>query len=87
MEEILKGYHFDKDLKGYYKVEFYDDDGRCLNHWLSEHQIAYFKNRDDAVAEGTADETLPALPVVGFVACGTFGGVVAQQSLPKEQRN
>ena len=49
MEEILKGYHFDKDLKGYYKVEFYDDDGRCLNHWLSEHQIAYFKNSDDAV--------------------------------------
>jgi len=50
MEDIIYGYQFNKEiLKGYYKVEFFDDDGRCKNHWLSNNQIQYFKNRNDCV--------------------------------------
>ena len=50
MEEILFGYQREENLKGYYGVEFYDDDGRCKNHWLADCQTKYFKNREDAVA-------------------------------------
>lgn len=48
-DSIVYGYKVPSDMVGYYKVEFFDDDGRCLNHWLSGNQIQYFKNREDAV--------------------------------------
>lgn len=48
-EKIIYGYHSQNQLKGYYKVEFFDDEGRDKTHWLSGDQIQYFLNRDDAV--------------------------------------
>lgn len=36
-------------IQDYYYVEFYDDNGRCKNHWLSYEQTYYFKNREDAI--------------------------------------
>lgn len=47
MEEILYGRRFGKEIIGYWKVEFFDDEGRNLTHWLSYNQIRYFKNRED----------------------------------------
>ena len=49
MEKVLYGLRFGNEIKGYYKVEFYDDDGNCLNHWLSFNQVQYFLDRKDAV--------------------------------------
>jgi len=49
MENIIYGYKFKDELKGYYEVLFYDDEGNIKNHWLSGNQIQYFLNRDDAV--------------------------------------
>ena len=48
--KVLKGYHTREEIKGYYGVEFYDEDGRNKNHWLSDCQIKYFLNRKDAIA-------------------------------------
>ena len=48
-DDIVYGYKVPSDMVGYYKVEFFDDDGRCKNHWLSGNQVQYFKNREDAV--------------------------------------
>ena len=49
MEKVLYGYHSTNEIIGYYAVEFYDDDGRCKNHWLADCQIKYFLSREDAV--------------------------------------
>lgn len=49
MEKVLCGYRRRENLRGYYGVEFYDDDGRCKNHWLADCQIKYFLSREDAV--------------------------------------
>lgn len=48
-EKILYGYQNEKEIKGYYGVKFFDEDGRDLNHWLGQSQIRYFLNRKDAV--------------------------------------
>ena len=37
-----------RPIEGYYTVEFYDDDGNCKNHWLSESQTYYFYYREEA---------------------------------------
>lgn len=48
---LVSGYWLnseDKELvKGWWTVKFFDDEGKELNHWLSGHQIQFFKNRED----------------------------------------
>ena len=49
-ERIIYGYQSNRELiKGYYTVDFYDDDGVCKSHWLSGSQVQYFRDRKDAV--------------------------------------